>query len=47
MARFGTTVLESKNAVVVVVFIFYKRTGLCGRLADSNDSNFYRYCNVS
>ena len=27
--------LEIKNAVVVVVFIFIKHNGLCGRLADS------------
>ena len=28
--------LEIENAVVVVVFIFLKHIGLCGRLADSN-----------
>ena len=33
---FGTTVLETKNTDVVVVFIFLKHSGLCGRLADSN-----------
>ena len=29
--RFGTTVVEIKNAVVVVVLIFLKHNGLCGR----------------
>ena len=28
--------LEIKNVVVVVVFIFLKHNGLCGRLVDSN-----------
>ena len=28
--------IEIKNAVVEVVFIFVKHNGLCGRLADSN-----------
>ena len=28
--------LESKNAAVVVAFIFLTHNGLCGRLADSN-----------
>ena len=28
--------LEIKNAVVVVVSVFLKHSGLCGRLADSN-----------
>ena len=31
---FGTTVLEIENNVVVVVFVFLKHNGLCGRLAD-------------
>ena len=29
--------LEIKNTVVVVVFIFLKHNGLCGKLADSNN----------
>ena len=33
---FRTTMLEIKNAVLVVVFIFFKHNGLYGRLADSN-----------
>ena len=30
------TVLEIRNAVVMIVFIFVKHNGLCGRFADSN-----------
>ena len=33
---FRTKVLEIKNTVVVLIFIFLKDNGLCGRLADSN-----------
>ena len=35
LERFRTTVLEIKNAVVVVL-IFLKQNGLCGALANSN-----------
>ena len=31
-----STVLEIKNAVVVVVLIFFKRDGMCVRLAGSD-----------
>ena len=33
---FGTTVLEIKNSMIVVVLIFLKHNDLCGRLVDSN-----------
>ena len=36
MVYYGTTLLEIKNTVVVVAFIFLKHNGLCGRLPDSN-----------
>ena len=32
----GTIVFEIENSVIVVVLIFLKHRGLCGRLADSN-----------
>ena len=38
---FETITFKIKNAVVVVVFIFLKYNGLCGRLADSTQMNYY------
>ena len=32
----GTIVFEIENSVIVVVLIFLKHRGLCGKLADSN-----------
>ena len=33
----GTTFLEIKNAVVVVVFIFLNHSGFCGRVISSSE----------
>ena len=33
----GTTFLEIKNAVVVVVLIFLNHSGLCGRVISSSE----------